>query len=224
MVCQNTLQAGAFLLKCHAFNAGEIECANISIYGGFLSFFAAKRGLCGRAAGLWVLLCTIFASFISIPASQAPDQNGLVYCPLQMQWVERAVKPVESSSLEVCGAENYKLAFLEKLALAPIIRRGMRPDVSELFLSFLTKGDRAFDQIPFGPGAPSKPVQLAETAQGGVVSGIHTFDILPQQIFSFGQFCRPPSSTSTADYLSRPLVDLRSAADSVTSRGPPTSI
>ncbi len=194
--------------------------------GGILSFFVAVKSRFSRQLiSLVWLLCTIFGSFVFTTASALDRNNGLVYCPLQMQWVAkletRYIQSKESLS-EVCSPDNYKTLFLEKASLF-VGAIHLASDTNEPFFTFLTKGERAFQEMPSGPQGSNKPIQVVQITKSGGASGFSNFGSVITQIFSFDGLSRPQTPDSAAKIVSRLPTYSRSSALAITTRGPPSS-
>lgn len=178
-----------------------------------------------RVISLVWLLAVILGASAHSPASQLRANEGLVYCPLQMQWVAKLKpKPVESRERlsEVCADDGYKNLFLEKAALfAPSIQR--TSDTNELFFTFVSKGERVFKDLPTAPGRPNEPAQVVETTQSSAVSGQSSFAAVTTQYFSFEQLSRPPTEPQARNFSSRFIVELQSPDFAIPARGPPSS-
>lgn len=179
--------------------------------------------ICQLTALVWVLAISLTA----MPLSAAPKAvtSGVVYCPLQRQWVRRneETKVVPSLPLsDLCAASNDKAAFLQKLlSVASKLSTSQKLDLGELFFSFTANGEQVLAQQPSSPEMPRAPLAVVDTVLGGIVTNrVVDLAAIPQ-IFSLEQLSRPPTNLVEPIPFSLASKGRRMALTSISPRGPP---
>ncbi|MBK7392285.1 MAG: hypothetical protein IPI64_03160 [Chloracidobacterium sp.] len=184
------------------------------------------RRLVARSILVLGLLSIILCSLSAFHIGQV-KASGLVFCPLQKQWVKKS-EPKKAESTpplpDICAAVKGKTAFVEKLVagVGSRIATAGKVDVSELFFSFVAKGDKAFSEIPSSPDLPKMPLTVVEKAQGGTNVVRSGFLAVNTRTFSFEQVSRPPTPKSVSDFNSPQITGLQSVAYAINTRGPPS--
>lgn len=128
---------------------------NRSVRGFALKDTSCKKAIRSFGAAIW-LACIVLV-WIPVIAAGSPTSVGLVFCPLQRQWVSKAPEPTaqQFDISSYCMPGAIKAAFLRAVSRRAGAGGFKVASSGDFFLKFAAIGEEAFSQHSPPPQTPA---------------------------------------------------------------------
>lgn len=172
------------------------------------------------------LLAAVF-NLSTVVAIESPRSPGLVFCPLQKEWVKGNQSKRRTSSLsifETCATTAAKSEFLRKIAERTFLISSVKEfDPIDLFLDYTSKGERAFASPTELPRSPSG--QISDPERLTLSIGKHRYERSATTLISSSQielFPRSPHFDPVPNFSETHPIYSSLASTCACPRGPPS--
>ena len=180
---------------------------------------ATKFTLFVRASVCVWLVCVVFAS-LSVFSIESPKSTGLVFCPLQKQWMKRLPPSAPVSDLATfCAPAKAKEMFLGSLLRKRV--PGNSANGEAAFFNFLAKGERSFAEMPSLPNDPQEALTDLTRNEFFGNAARTKIAFFQDGRLAFGQFSRPPTLEAAAIFPDPQFPPSATGAYAIKPRGPP---